>query len=682
LTLHLKFNVLSSLLFICLYALYNNVSCQNNTILDSLDHYYNLSKVTDLDYNQRFNYALKSKDFALQLGVDSLRLKVQRELSMFYFNQELYDDYVSINQNNFALANSLQDSSAVSVAASNLATYYRYMEMNDSSYIYYSKALNHYKPNEVSDRKVKALLYLADVQQVEKIYAGAERDAIRAITLLDKLPINEERLELYWNLNNLLAIVSEILGNHGKAIAYYDKSIANAEKITSDITYQIYSKNNKAGAFRTAGNYPKALELFQELLDAKEDYDTLDPTLYPTVITNIAKTKFESGNYNFQEVERQLLEAYSITKDIEDDYILMAVASELAKVYAANTNNAQAKRYANEALELANSFSNNEYKMEVLKTLSDVLEGEQGKAMLNQYITLSDSLQNAERTVRNKFARIKYESDQLEAENKQISKENFYLLMLSAGLMLTAILVYVIISQRAKNKELKLIQLQQKANEDIYNLMLSQQDKVDEARAQEKTRVSKELHDGVLGRLFGVRLSLDSLNFSEGKEAIQNRSNYIGQLKTIEDDIRKISHEMNTDFVSGAGFMTIVSELIETQTKAYGLTNNFQYRDDISWDYVSNKTKINIYRIIQESMQNIYKHADAKHIDISISRKKDVICLDIIDDGKGFDIKKSKKGIGLKNMTSRVKDIDGTIDFISQPYKGTTVNVTIPYLVN
>ena len=209
--------------------------------------------------------------------------------------------------------------------------------------------------------------------------------------------------------------------------------------------------------------------------------------------------------------------------------------------------------------------------------------------------------------------------------------------------------------------------------------MLSQQDKVDEARTQEKKRISEELHDGVLGRLFGTRLSLDSINFKDGKEAMMTRANYIGQLKTIEEDIRKISHELNTDFVSGSGFMDIVSELIENQTQAYGLEYDFNYTDDISWDSVSNKTKINIYRIIQESMQNIYKHANAKAIKISISLEKTVICLEIIDDGEGFDTSKSKKGIGLKNMTSRVEDINGNITFTSQSGNGTTVNVKIPY---
>ena len=137
---------------------------------------------------------------------------------------------------------------------------------------------------------------------------------------------------------------------------------------------------------------------------------------------------------------------------------------------------------------------------------------------------------------------------------------------------------------------------------------------------------------------------------------------------------------MNADFVSGSGFMDIVSELIENQTKAYGLTYNFNYTDDINWDMVTNKTKINSYRIVQESMQNIYKHAEAKHINISFSLKNNVICLYIADDGKGFDTSKGKKGIGLKNMTSRVADIDGKIEFASQVNKGTEVKVKIPYI--
>jgi signal transduction histidine kinase len=210
--------------------------------------------------------------------------------------------------------------------------------------------------------------------------------------------------------------------------------------------------------------------------------------------------------------------------------------------------------------------------------------------------------------------------------------------------------------------------------------MREQQDKVDQARVLEKKRISEELHDGVLGRLFGTRLSLDSINFKDGKEAMNSRAEYITQLKTIEEDIRKISHELNTDFVSGSSFTNLVSELISNQTNAYGLKYEFEHDDELDWKSVNNRVKINIYRIIQESMQNVYKHANAKKIKISISLQKDVICLAIIDDGDGFDTSKNRKGIGLKNMTSRVENIGGEIDFSSKVGNGTVVNVKIPYL--
>jgi signal transduction histidine kinase len=311
--------------------------------------------------------------------------------------------------------------------------------------------------------------------------------------------------------------------------------------------------------------------------------------------------------------------------------------------------------------------------------LSKIYDGENSKEYLYEYVNLSDSIIKNERISRSKFARVKFETDELEQENEKISQQLIWLLVISAGLLLTILFLYIIVTQREKNKELKFEKDQQKANEEIYNLMLSQQDKVDEARAGEKKRISEELHDGILGRLFGTRLSLDSLNFSEGKEAINNRATYIKELMTIENDIRKISHDLSTDFVSGSGFMDIVSELIEKQTAAYQLESSFKFTDDINWEGVHNKTKINIYRIIQESLQNIYKHANANSVKISIQLKNNVICLLIIDDGDGFDINKSKKGIGLKNINSRVNEVNGEAEFNSILKEGTEVSITIPY---
>ena len=184
-----------------------------------------------------------------------------------------------------------------------------------------------------------------------------------------------------------------------------------------------------------------------------------------------------------------------------------------------------------------------------------------------------------------------------------------------------------------------------------------------------------------MGKLFGTRLSLDSYNHDNTDQAIKTRSQYINELKNIEQEIRKISHDLNIDFVSGSSFMDIISDLINNQTQAYQIKSEFSFSDDINWDNLSNKSKINIYRIIQESLQNIYKHAKASLVTISFELKNDVICLIIIDDGVGFDINKSKKGIGIKNIKSRVQDLNGDYKYASVINKGTTLIIEIPYII-
>jgi signal transduction histidine kinase len=411
----------------------------------------------------------------------------------------------------------------------------------------------------------------------------------------------------------------------------------------------------------------------------EKDLFVNDPSFYPLILENIAFTKYKANDTDYDGIETMFKKAYRISDSLQDPITKLAVTIDLAKFYKGNEKKAEALKYARESYKLAKEISSNDIFLESMMMLSELNPGEEGKAYLHEHIRLSDSLLAHERGIRNKFARVQFETDQVELENERIAAEKMWWTISSIVLLVTSLLVYIIITQRNKNKELKFKQDQQEANEEIYNLMLSQQDKVDGARAEEKKRISQDLHDGVLGRLFGTRLSLDSYNFNQGNEAVQVRSKYISELKIIEEDIRKISHDLNTDFVSGSGFMDILTELIDKQTQAYQLAYKFDFTDDINWETLSNKTKINIYRMVQESLQNIYKHAKAKRVKISIALKKAVICLSINDDGIGFDPNKSKKGIGLKNINSRVKELNGTVAFHSEPDQGTTIEVKIPY---
>ena len=653
-------------------------SQSNERLYDSIKKLTELSENELLDTAERLNYSKIASSIADETKNDTLILNTNRGLSYIHLINGDYEIFKDISLDNLKLSKKLNDSSAIAYINKNLGWYYYQIDDdNATSYRYLIEAFDFFNRNGILNEKAEVLYSIAVIQDNEKDYLGSEQNAIEALRLLNVLKVDDKSNDKYLLLN-LLGSVSYKLDNYDKSIEYHNRALELTKIINYGNDLYLETLNNLSLPYRAKGDYEKALNIYNELIN--------DPTLkktdivfYALILNNYAFTKFLKGNYNYESLEKDFLSALKIADSIDDPYTKLASSIDLAKFYKANNKSESSLFYAKESYRISSEIPINELYLESMMLLSSLTEGEESNSYLREHIILNDSLLKVERANRNKYARIKYDTDQIEAENEQISKENFYLILISLGLLLTAVLTYIVISQRAKNRKLKLVQVQQKANEDIYNLMLSQQDKVDEARTQEKKRISEELHDGVLGRLFGTRLSLDSINFKDGKDAMMTRANYIGQLKTIEEDIRKISHELNMDFVSGSGFMDIVSELIETQTQAYGLESDFDYTDDINWDTVNNKTKINIYRVIQESMQNIYKHANAKTIKISIFLEKNVICLDIIDDGEGFDTSKSKKGIGLKNMTSRVEDIKGKIDFNSQQGEGTQINVSIPY---
>ena len=672
------------LIFLLLLIPFQTITAQDNVVLSNLDsviYYRNKSKDNSLSLEQRLKLALKASELAYNLNIDSTTVLNNRNLSYLYLTIEEYEPFKRINYENLALATKLKDTFVIAIANSNLAWYYYKKQKNDSAFYYYTKSLKNYEAINDLESQASILGSIANIQWTEKDYIGCEESAVQALKLIQKLPQTDRNLNRQWILYNQLGIISRALQQYEKALEYNEKAIDISDKQQDGYYNKYTSIHNKASIYRKLGDFDKALDLYQSILKEQRLFE-IDPEFYPLILDNIAFTKFEANETDYEEIEQMLKQAYKMSDSLGDQITKLGVIIDLSKFYKGIKEKDSALIYAKKSYQLAKEISDNDILLESMLVLSELIPGEEGKKYLNEHIKLSDSLLFNERAARNKFARIAFETDEIERENERISRERLWLLGVSIGLVLTLVLLYIVITQRARNKELQFKQKQQEANEEIYNLMLSQQDKVEEARSNEKKRISQELHDGILGRLFGTRLSLDSLNLSESKEAIQKRSNYITDLKTIEDDIRKISHDLNTDFVSGSGFLDILTELIEKQSQAYQLEYEFYHKDDINWENVPNKMKINIYRIVQESLQNIYKHANAKTVKISLKTKNDVIWLSISDDGKGFDMQKSKKGIGLKNIKSRINELEGKVNFESEINKGTTITINIPYQSN
>ncbi|MGY0391596.1 ATP-binding protein [Bizionia sp. KMM 8389] len=646
--------------------------------LDSVFFYRSLAETETFDLSERVDHIKKAITFSYKTKIDSTILKSKRNLATLYLRQFAVDSLYDLNIENLKLAEKLQDTVAMAYINNVLGWYHSQKFQADSSYVYYYNASKYFENLNMVKDQASAYRSMANIQFEERDYVGCESNAFKAIRLYQTLPVSEFVLDRLWALYNLVAIASDELQLYDNAIEYHYKALSYSDRIADHFLYTLYSNSNIALIYKEQKEYDKALEIYSELFNQK---DVLKQELdnYALILGDYALLKHKAGGFSKTEIKTQLLEAYHVSDSIQNEYSTMTVALNASEFYLDEEQLDSALLFANVAYDIGKESIANDVVLNALLLKSKIEKPKTSISYLNDYIKLNDSLVNKERAIRNKFAGIEFETEQIALENERISRERLWFMALSVGLLFTIVLLYVIVSQRAKNKELKLIQQQQEANEEIYNLMLTQQDKIDAARTNEKKRISQDLHDGVLGRLFGTRLSLDSLNLSTTEQAIKTRESYIEELKHIEEDIRSVSHELNTDFIANSGYPDIIETLVDTQSKAYGLRYNLQNDADIPWEDIPNKTKIHIYRMLQESLQNIYKHAKASNVNIRFTESKNTICLQIVDDGLGFDVSKSKKGIGIKNMRDRVSEFNGDLKIISDKETGTKIIIHIPF---
>ena len=185
--------------------------------------------------------------------------------------------------------------------------------------------------------------------------------------------------------------------------------------------------------------------------------------------------------------------------------------THLSEYFASKNDTLKAIQYAKQALALSRSTNRLRSILESLKQM-EAVDPKNASKYSKEYILINDRLQKAERKMGEKFSRIEYETDEIKVENTNLEGQNKKLLLIFGSFIILAILLYTIKLQKVKQRELLFKQQQQQANAEIYNLLINQQNTIEINSIKEKKRVARELHDGVLGRMFGVRINLDSLN--------------------------------------------------------------------------------------------------------------------------------------------------------------------------
>jgi signal transduction histidine kinase len=198
---------------------------------------------------------------------------------------------------------------------------------------------------------------------------------------------------------------------------------------------------------------------------------------------------------------------------------------------------------------------------------------------------------------------------------------------------------------------------------------------------QERTRMSRELHDGLGSMLSGIKHSFaamkNQLELSDS-ESLKFHGN-IDKLNESIKELRNISHSMASDSLLKYGLENSLQDYCRNISEPGVLAISFTAIDT---DHIqlTEEQSFHIFRIVQELLQNILKHADAKHSILQISYNLKRLYITVEDDGKGFDMHevKHKKGLGLKNIETRVKILKGRIDYQTSSSKGTSVLIEIP----
>jgi signal transduction histidine kinase len=354
----------------------------------------------------------------------------------------------------------------------------------------------------------------------------------------------------------------------------------------------------------------------------------------------------------------------------------------------------EARKTALEALSLAGAINKKREILEVQKVLADVeaAAGNYKQAYIysEQYKAGSDSLHTTELTEKIQALDKKYQSQLKEEKIAQLQNDaalqklnierknlvNFLLSGTALVLLIVSILTYRNYKQKQKLQE-------QRINELETEKQLAATEAVLKGEEQERTRLAKDLHDGLGGMLSGIKYSLNTMkgNLIMTPDNVQAFERSMDMLDSSIKEMRRVAHNMMPEALVKFGLDTALKDFCADINKSGALHVSYQ-SIGLGNTEIDQTTSITIYRIVQELLNNTMKHASAKNAIVQLSKTNGQIAVTVEDDGKGFDtsVLKGTRGIGWSNIQNRVEFLKGKLDVNSAPDKGTSVLIELTHI--
>ncbi|MCK5442166.1 MAG: hypothetical protein KAJ23_09765 [Maribacter sp.] len=646
---------------------------------DSIFVWIKKGRNIDISNEVRLKFLQKAHKHASECPNDSLKPKYFSKLSLAYL--KLGDSLLfrTSNKETQELALKVGDSVSFAEMHWDLGTFFRNRSIADSAYHHYVEAQKIYGALQDKFSSGRMWYNIALVQANVKDYTGSEVNIIKALELVKPLNKNMQLFNCY----NLMGRVTKDLKEYERALKYYNLAWDYLTKLEDKEDFEEQLLNNIGVVYQEQGQHQKAISFFKLVL-ATKGLKNRDAELFAISLNNLAHNQLKLGNS--MGLEKQLYEALSVHDSIGDVRGVSESHYVLAEFYLNQKDSANA---LNEALQARTYAKQSTHNKNLLKTLRLLvrLEPKNAMAYTNEYMALSDSLLQEERQARNKFTRIRFETDEFIAKKEVLTRKKQIWTGVAIGLFLLGTALYIIAGQRVKNQKLKFQQRQQASNQEIFNLMLLQKQNLEEGKQIEQKRISRELHDGILDKMLGTRMVLTGLNKKTDEKAARERAIAISVLKDLEVEVRSISHELShAAYQKLNNFISSIQQLLKNSCLPSTIKYNLIYNEELDWDALGADIKINLYRMVEECLRNSVKHGVSKNILVNFICENNLLTILIEDDGKGFVRTEAKKGIGTRNIESRIAKLGGTWKINSIPGKGTKVILKIPieivHLVN
>jgi two-component system NarL family sensor kinase len=302
---------------------------------------------------------------------------------------------------------------------------------------------------------------------------------------------------------------------------------------------------------------------------------------------------------------------------------------------------------------------------------------------LDSFNIINDSLRLVAQSDRIEFLDARYQAEKKETQISQLQSDkeiqrlniqkknalNYFLIGTALIITLVSLLLYRNFKQKQKLQ-------QQRINELEIEKKLTATEAVLKGEEQERTRMAKDLHDGLGGMLSGIKYSFQTMkgNLIMTSDNAQAFERSMDMLDSSIKEMRRVAHNMMPEALVKFGLNTALKDFCNDINQSGALLVNYQ-SIGLENSVIEQTTAITIYRIVQELINNTIKHAAAKSAIVQLSKTDTGISITVEDDGKGFDpaILKSGRGIGWNNIQSRVEYLKGQLDVQSSPDKGTSI---------